>query len=104
MLSQQNYENTIDNTPSLAGATFDQATGQFLERGGNPLGDDEIREALGKDDVASSRGIGLATFKKALVIGSALQNQKNASGLANALVSHGNVVSATPEAATLPSA
>lgn len=91
MLLRRSYENTIENTPSLAGATFNQATGQFLERGGNPLGDDKIREALGKDDVARSRGIGLATFKKALVIGAALQGNSDAGALANALVSHGNV-------------
>ena len=62
-----------------------------MERSGNILGEDQIREALGNDDVARSRGIGLATVKKALVIGSALQDVQNARRLAQALVSPGTL-------------
>ncbi len=57
-----------------------------MDSGGIVLTDEKINESLGNDDVACSAGVGLATFKKAVIARSILEALQNGRGLAGALV------------------
>jgi hypothetical protein len=86
LLLQRSYENTIKNTPSLPDATYDLRTSSFMGSSGNVLTDKKIFESLRDDDVARKVGIGVATFKKAVVARSILEALQDGRAVAQPLV------------------